>query len=325
MSTAESAPLRLAYIGAGGFTNAYMYPQLHCHSVALAAVCDLVEEKARFAARRYGFGAAYTDFRAMLDEVRPDCVICVGGPKVHYEVGSEVLERGFPLYIQKSPAPTTEMTRELAAIAARKGVVCHVGFNLRQSDAVRRSREVMSDGGFGPVSLAIVRYGLVSGATLRDAVLDQHCHAYDTIRQLGGEVAEMQVRAGTVPGVRSYAAVLRFESGAVGSLNFTAAQIPNKEFVYFEVTGSGGQFVTCHDFDLTVRRADGPDEVRRIGNFGGGALRELGWMGYIGDLAAFFAAVRGDAPDNSPIADAIPTMELCEEAYRQLQEQGAEP
>ena len=120
-------------------------------------------------------------------------------------------------------------------------------------------------------------------------------------------------------------AMLRFESGAVGSLNFTAAQIPNKEFVYFEVTGSGGQFVTCHDFDLTVRRADGPDEVRRIGNFGGGALRELGWMGYIGDLAAFFAAVRGDAPDNSPIADAIPTMELCEEAYRQLQEQGAEP
>lgn len=323
--TPNSTPLRLAYIGAGGFTNGYMYPQLQCHAVELAAVCDLVEEKAELAARKYGFGAVYTDFRAMLEDIRPDAVICVGGPKVHYEVGGEVLERGYPLYIQKSPAPTTQMTRELADIAARRQVVCHVGFNLRLSDAVRRTREILAAEGFGPVSLAILRYGLVSGATLRDAVLDQHCHAYDTIRQLGGEVAEMQVRAGTVPGVRSYAAVLRFRSGAVGTLNFTAAQVPNKEFVYFEVTGSAGQFVTCHDFDLTFRRADGPDEARRMGNFGGGPLRELRWLGYVDDLAAFFAAVRGEAPDNSPIQDAIPTMELCEDAYRQLQEQGAEP
>ena len=135
----------------------------------------------------------------------------------------------------------------------------------------------------------------------------------------------MTVRAAQVPGVRGYVAALRFAGGAVGTLNFTSAQVPASEFVYFEVTGANERFVTCHDFDLVYRRAGAPDEVRRCGNFGGGGLRELRWLGYVDDLAGFFAAVRGEAPDPSPVSDAIPTMELCEEAYRQLQEQGAEP
>lgn len=321
----ERRPLRLAYIGAGNFTNAYMYPQLHCHDVELAAVCDLVREKAEHAAGRYGFREAHTDFREMLARVRPDCVICVGGPQVHYEVGREVLERGYPLYIQKSPAPDANLTRELVRLAAQRNVVCHVGFNLRASDAVRRTREIVAEEGFGPVTLVVLRYGLVSGATLRDAVMDQHCHAFDTVRMLGGEVAEMAVRAAQVPGTRGYVVALRFADGAVGTLNFTSAQIPTSEFVYFEVTGANGRFVTCHDFDLVCRRAGAPDEVRRCGNFGGGGLRELRWLGYVDDLAGFFAAVRGEAPDPSPISDAVPTMDLCEEAYRQLREQGAEP
>ena len=321
MSTAP--PLRLAYIGAGAFSNGYLYPQLHLHGVRLAAVCDLIEDKAQAAARRYGFEAVYTDFRRMLGEVRPDAVICVGGPKVHYEVGREVLALGYPLYVQKSPAPSAAATREMADLAAQKGVVCHVGFNIRSSEAVPRAKEVMATDEFGPATLIVVRYGLVFGATLRDAVLDQHCHAFDLARHLGGSVREIAVKRGEVPADRGYVAALKFASGAVGTVNFTSGQIPAKEFLYFEVTGTDGHFLTCHDFNLRVLSAAGPDQLFVIGNYGGG-LRELSWLGYIGDLSNYLDAVRGTAEDRSPIADAIETMELCEEAYRQLREQGAE-
>jgi myo-inositol 2-dehydrogenase/D-chiro-inositol 1-dehydrogenase len=320
---AATPPLRIAHIGAGAFSNGYIFPQLAQYDIRLIAICDLIEEKAQAAAARYGFEHVHTDFGRMLEVEEPDAVVCIGGPKVHYEVGKEVLERGFPLYIQKSPAPTSQATQELADLAAKAGVVCHVGFNIRSSEALLRAKDITAREDFGPVALVIVRYGLVSGATLRDAVMDQHCHAFDLLRQLGGEVRELSVKRGEVAGDRGYVAAVKFESGAVGSVNFTSGQIPGKEFLYFEVTGTDGHFLTCHDFDLRYRSATAPDEVHRVGNFAG-RLRDLTWLGYVGDLANFLDAVRGGAEDRAPVADTIATMKLCEEAYRQLREQGAE-
>ncbi|MEN6548433.1 MAG: Gfo/Idh/MocA family oxidoreductase [Armatimonadia bacterium] len=307
-------PVRLAYIGAGGFTNAYMYPQLKLHDIELVAVCDLVEEKAQLAARQYGFERVYTDFFQMLEETQPEAVICVGGPKVHYAVGKEVLLAGFPLYVQKSPAPSAAQTQEMANIAAGKGVVFHVGFNLRRSRAVSRTQEIVAGEEFGPTTLVSLRYGLVNGATMRDAVLDQHCHGFDTLRRLGGEVTDMVIRPLQVAGHRGYAGVVTFESGAVGTIGFTPGQIIDREFFYFEVTGTNGHMITSHDFDLTYSQRGGPDEVHRLGNFAGAAAC-LRWLGYVDDVAGFLAAVRGDAPDPSPGSDAVATMKLCEQAY----------
>ena len=44
--------VRIGYIGAGNFTNHFIYPQLHRHPVELVAVCDLIEEKAKRAQLR---------------------------------------------------------------------------------------------------------------------------------------------------------------------------------------------------------------------------------------------------------------------------------
>lgn len=321
---APDSPLRLAYIGAGNFSNAFMYPQLRAHPVELAAVCDLQEEKAKLAASQYGFQRVYTDFRRMLKEVVPDAVICVGGPKVHYEVGREVLRAGFPLYIQKSPAPSAAQTRELAALAAAEGVVCHVGFNLRHCVAVRQARRLMQED-FGPLTLAIIRYGLVSGATLRDAVMDQHCHAYDTLIHLAGDVMDVAVRVASVAGKRGYVVAARLANGAVATLNFTSEQDSSQEFFYFELTGVGGHTLYSHDFDLLYRQPDAPQQYFRRGAFTADRLADLRWMGYVGDVANFLAAVRKTEPDLSPVTDSVATMALCEEVYRQLQEQGAEP
>ncbi len=320
----QDRPVRLAYIGAGGFTNSFMYPQLRTHAVELAAVCDLVQEKAQRAADQYGFQRVYTDFERMLDEVQPEAVICVGGPQVHYAIGRQVLAAGFPLYVQKSPAPSSAQTQELADLAAERGVVCHVGFNIRQSHAVRQSRALMAGDDFGPLTLAVVRYGLVSGATIENAVMDQHCHAYDTLRWLGGEVDNLEVRVANVPGKRAYVVAAHLANGAVATLNFTSEQPWLQEFFYFELTGTGGHVLYSHDFDLLYRQPDAPEQYWRRGTYTGDRVADLRWMGYVPDVANFLAAVRGTEPDESPAADAVGTMKLCEEVYRQLQQQGAE-
>lgn len=315
--------LRLAYIGAGNFTNTFMYPQLQRHPLELAAVCDLQRDRAELAARRYGFAEVYTDFHQMLDAVRPDLVICIGGPQVHYKVGREVLAAGYPLYVQKSPAPSVATTQELADLAAARNLVCHVGFNMRSSRAVRFAREAIARPEFGPLTLLNMRYGLCSGATLYDAVMDQHCHAYDLFRHLGGDVTDVRATLGAVPGERSYVVSLRLASGAVGTLTFTNGQILDQEFFYFEVTGANGHFVTSHDFNATYLSAGQPAETAYPGNYGQ-IGNPLDWLGYVPDLASFLSAVRDQTPDICPVADTVGTMALCEEVWQQLSAQGAE-
>ncbi|OGV66016.1 MAG: hypothetical protein A3K19_00370 [Lentisphaerae bacterium RIFOXYB12_FULL_65_16] len=316
--------ITIVYIGAGNFTNACMFPQLRRHDVRLAAVCDLDEAKARAAQTKYGFEKVYTDFRVMLDEVKPQAVFCVGGPKVHYAIGMQVLERGFPLYVQKSPAPSSAATQEMAALAAKKNVVCHVGFNMRSSMAASQAKKILAGTDFGAPLLGVFRYGLTSGKTMADVVMDQHCHLVDTARFLLGDINAVTATPSGRAGARDYVATVRFASGAVGTLNFTSGQMPGKEFVYFEVTGTG-TFLCSHGCcaALTWRRpVKGPwwqdpqaDYVFEHGAYGYDPLETIG---YVGDVDNFIAAVKGTASDVSPVASTVGTMEVCEELLRQI-------
>lgn len=316
--------LRIAYVGAGSFTSRHMFPQFGQHDLALAAVCDLVEEKARTAQQRYGFKAAYTDFREMLETEKPDAVFCVGGPKVHYEVGMEVLARGFPLYIQKPPAPSSAATKEMADLAAKKGLVCHVGFNFRSAPAVQQARAILKGDEFGQPLMGILRYGLCSGPTIAHAVTDQHCHLVNLAQFLMGEMTVVSVVRSTLPDARDYVMSVQFESGAVGTLNFTSGQIIGKEFVYFEVTGDGTFLYSHEGGELVWRRpASGPwwqcpeaDHVFRRGWYGHQIGLEA--LGYTGDVANFVAAVKGEAEDVSPVSSSVTTMAVCEEILRQV-------
>lgn len=319
--------LRICYIGAGAFTNIFMFPQLAQHKLELAAVCDLDEAKARAAQVKYGFAKVYTDFRAMLDAEKPQAVFCVGGPKVHYEVGMEVLDRGYPLYVQKSPAPASKDTRQMAELAARKNVVCHVGFNLRSAPAVSQARANLRTPEFGRPLMGIFRYGLCLGKTMRDVVMDQHCHLVDLALFLLGRVARINVMKSPITGARDYVCAVQFQSGTVGTLNFTSGQIVEKEFTYFEVTGEGTLQYSHDCASLVWRRPvkgawwQDPqvDHVLGRGSFGIRVGEQV--LGYIGDVANFVAAVAGTSQDISPVSSTVHTMEICEEIVRQLEGQ----
>lgn len=318
--------LKVAYIGAGSFTSHFIFPQLARHDVHLAAVCDLDEAKAQRAQRAFGFTSVYTDFRRMLEREKPDAVFCVGGPHVHHSVGLEVLDRGFPLYVQKPPAPSSAATREMADMAARRGVVCHVGFNLRTAPAFLQARRIMKEEPFGSPLMAIFRYGLCSEPTVRGYVMDQHVHLTDLARYIMGEVEALTVVTSSLPGAKDYVVAVRFASGAVGTLNFTSGQPIEKEFIYMEVTGESSLLVSHGVEELIWKRSydvqpwwksSQPDWFYRHGGFGLDVTREA--FGYLGDVDNFLGAVKGEQPDLSPIVDTVNSVALCEEILRQIE------
>lgn len=313
--------LRIGYIGAGGFSSRFIHPQLSRHDVELAAICDLDRQRARNAAVCHGFERVYTDFHEMLSGEEPDAVFCVGPQAMQYEVGLQVLRAGFPLYVQKPAAISSERTREMAEAAQQAGVVCHCGFNLRSAPSVRRTAEAMASDQFGRPSLAIFRYGLMSRPNWCDAILDQHVHAIDTMLHLLGDWRKVQVTAILQDGTRGYVAAVAMESGCAASLNTTHEMDASDEFIYFEITGRGGHTVFSHDGDLRYHRPDADDVLMRRGTWN--QQRLIDWWGYFEDVASFLAAVRGEAEDICPVADTIRTMQLAEEIARLCYEGGA--
>jgi myo-inositol 2-dehydrogenase/D-chiro-inositol 1-dehydrogenase len=325
-----SERLRLGYIGAGAFSRACIFPQLSSHNVELVGICDIIPSKAEEIAQQYGFARHYDSASAMLDDLALDAVMCVGGPKVHYEMGREVLLRGLPLYIQKPPAPTVAHAQELADLAKLNEVTCHVGFNLRSSVAVLRAAEVMKrrdgDGNlvFGRPTLGILRYGLTAGETMRAAVEDQHIHLFDLARFLLGDVEAINVQQGMGDGVRHYVVAARFSSGAVATLNFTSEQ-GTREFLYFEITGERGHVIESHQLELVYKRSQDPGgELGTVNEVLDHAIYPVGfedtraWLGYVADVANFFSAVRGEAEDRSSINSAVRSMQMCDDICAEL-------
>ena len=61
-------PLRVGFLGAGGFARHTIYPALHLAPVALQAICDMDEAKAKDAAGKFGTGRWYTDRHKMWEQ-----------------------------------------------------------------------------------------------------------------------------------------------------------------------------------------------------------------------------------------------------------------
>ena len=184
----------------------------------------------------------------MLDECRPEAVIVVGTPQMHYELGLEVAARGMNLFVEKPPAPSAGEARRLARRVAAAGHAGMVGTMLRHTTAIRLLKDLMrqeefGDGLFcsgrlfapGPVSDDYYRLGSAPQAYLGS----QAIHLIDCMRFLMGEVTEVTARLGTRGDAFSFAAGLAFASGAVGVLGCTShAAALETEIV---VGGSGGQ------------------------------------------------------------------------------------
>ena len=87
----------ICFIGCGNHANRFVYPALSgLPDAALLAVCSLDPEEAETNRRRHGAAHAYTDYREMIRRERPEAVIVVGPPHLHFEAGAFCIECGIP-------------------------------------------------------------------------------------------------------------------------------------------------------------------------------------------------------------------------------------
>ena len=89
---------KVAVIGCGGIGNAHARSWKQVEGVELVGVVDLVEEKAKATAEKFGC-AAFTDMAALPDGL--DAVSVVVPPRGHYPIVKTMLQKGLHVYCEK--------------------------------------------------------------------------------------------------------------------------------------------------------------------------------------------------------------------------------
>ncbi len=127
------------------------YPQLAL-SPRLAAVAEAVPGRAEDAAAQFGFGAVTRDWQDLAADDTIAAVSITAPNFLHREMGCALAAAGKHIWIEKPVGLTAQDARAVAAAADAAGVRSAVGFNYRNAPAVELARELIRDGELGAIT-----------------------------------------------------------------------------------------------------------------------------------------------------------------------------
>jgi predicted dehydrogenase len=298
----RKSPLRVAVIGAGfiGLDHAAAYARRS--DVELVAVADVDPDRASDVATRFG-ARAFGDYRELLQLARPDAVSVCVPTGLHRPVVEDAAAAGAHVLLEKPMAPTVSDCDAIARAVLSADVTLMLGFTHRFHAELILARELIADGRLGRPMLATDLFSFGEhgpwpawyydrsrsggGELMHDAV-----HLVDRLAWLvDSPIDEVFGRTTTyargIDGVEDGGvAVLRFASGAIGSLfvnesryplRVDAATVPMPGRCELEVHGARGsiRYRTWHELivDLegepsrTLAYGDGHELDREIEEF----------------------------------------------------------
>ncbi len=221
--------IRIAFIGCGAMSSALQQCIPMIPEFEFVATCDLVEEKAKTNARKFGALRWYSDYDRMLGTEELDAVAVVGRPEdeMHRDIGIECLERGYHIYTEKPPATTVEGAKMLLDASVRSGKSGMVGTMWRHAPAHRLAKRLLEEEEFGRVCQYETRY-LAPTPRIHEPgtpyawryMLDQAIHPTDCMRYFMGPVSQLFAFAANDAdsGTVSISVNLRYENGGVGAM-----------------------------------------------------------------------------------------------------------
>ena len=216
-----SSEVRIAMIGAGRMANSVHYPSLASFDdVTFAGICDLDTARLKETADTYGIEHRFSDYRAMVEEVKPDGVYAIGQPHYMYDIWVWCLRQGLNLYVEKPLGLNWHQAQMLTELAEKHGAITQVSHQRRSSPLLKKLRAACVEQ--GPMTHAICEFykcQIEPRYDARDHMMDDCTHAIDTVRWMcGGEVEgiESTCKRIGVPDINWIGATLHFDSGATG-------------------------------------------------------------------------------------------------------------
>ncbi|MDZ4093417.1 MAG: Gfo/Idh/MocA family oxidoreductase [Paracoccaceae bacterium] len=238
----------------------------------LTMLCDTPLPRAQDLAEQFGFARACDDWRALVADPAVQVVSITTPNQLHHEMALAAIAHGKHVWCEKPMALTLAQAEEMAAAAQRAGVITMVGYNYLKNPAFTHAQRLIAEGAIGrPVQFR----GWVDEdyqadpdlpwswrARLADAGLgalgDIGSHLTSMALALMGPVASLVADMQTIHATRplpdgtgvgavenedAASVLLRFASGAQGSMVVSRAAWGRKSRLGFEVHGTKGMIL----------------------------------------------------------------------------------
>ncbi len=315
--------VRVGFIGAGSMANAVHYPSVaDLLEAQLVAICDLDESRLNSTADKYGIPKEhrYTDYRRMLEREELDAIYVIMPPTDLTPIVLDCLRAGKHLFIEKPPGCNSDDAWAMAEEAERQKVKTCVGFNRRYAAVYKHAKAKVLE--HGTPSLAFAEFHkdmLGQGPYYGMSILRTDIiHAVDILRDLLGEPVEVCAHVWSRyeqwrNSHNQFAAMVRFESGAVGIL--AASRTAGSRYERFEVHGKGVSAYIQAPERAEIHCQGKDIEVVTDEQLTGTTDRRMTY-GYFEETRHFISCILRDELPLTNFTDAARTMDLVERIER---------
>lgn len=151
--------LKVGIVGCGMIALKRHFPEMAENpNVEIIACTDYQIARAEEMARQYGC-TAYPDYRALLEQAKPDAVVVCTTNVTHYEVTVAALRAGAHVLCEKPMAASLAQAREMVQIAEQTKKKLMIAQNQRMSPAYQKSKEILASGKLGRVLTFSTKFG----------------------------------------------------------------------------------------------------------------------------------------------------------------------
>jgi len=242
----------------------------------MKVICGRSRTKVAAAARQFGWEESATDWEAVVRRKDIDVVDIVTPGDLHAPIAIAAARAGKVVFCEKPLANTVAEAERMLAAVEKAGVLHMICHNYRRVPAVMLAKQLIDAGKLGEIRhyratylqdwISDPKFPLVwrldrtrAGS---GALGDLAAHSIDLARFLVGEIAEVSgdlqtfvtrrplpgnpKRKGRVTVDDAASALVRFERGAIGTIEASRMAPGRKNYNRFEINGSKGSLA----FDL---------------------------------------------------------------------------
>lgn len=138
---------KAAVIGAGFIGAVHVEMLRRLGNVSVVALCDAIDVEKK--AEALHIANAYSDYKKMIDEQKPDAIHICTPNHTHYDIAKYAIEKGIGFICEKPFTTTVEQAKELVSLAKEKGVVGAVNFHNRLYPMPNEMHQMIAKGEVG--------------------------------------------------------------------------------------------------------------------------------------------------------------------------------
>lgn len=149
---------RIGVAGVGFIGPAHIEALRRVPNLEVVSISHNVEEEVAQKAKALGIKKYYANFDDQIANDNLDCIHICTPNFLHYEMSKKALEAGLHVVCEKPLATTIEEAEKLVDLAAKKGLVNAVHFNIRYYPLVRQMKQMVLEGKIGNIYSIIGSY-----------------------------------------------------------------------------------------------------------------------------------------------------------------------